>query len=222
MKSETTNTSDRRGATRHAVWRRSVEVGRRRARLRGPRQHPVQQVQDLTPPAARRDDRVDAIAIHERADAVAVRGQDPREHARRTRRRPRASRSAASRRRPTARGRAGTTRRPRAPRCTRGRTASAVAPSRSSRCAGRRRGRRTRAGPRGRARSRETACGSRREGPRRDGGSPSTRGGGAARQALALTGSTRTWVSSGFSGGRTFCMIRVTSWSGVMASASAS
>ena len=61
MKSDTTNTSERRRMTlrarRAAVRSRSVAVGaqRRRGRL----QHPVQDVQHVAPAAARRDHRVD-------------------------------------------------------------------------------------------------------------------------------------------------------------------
>ena len=46
----------------------------------GPRLHPVQQVQHLAPAAARGNYGVDAIAVEERADPVAVRGKDARQH----------------------------------------------------------------------------------------------------------------------------------------------
>ena len=46
----------------------------------GPRLHPVQQVQHLAPAAARGNYGVDAIAVEERSDPVAVRGKDARQH----------------------------------------------------------------------------------------------------------------------------------------------
>jgi hypothetical protein len=40
----------------------------------------VEEVQHLAPAASRRDDRVDAIAVEEPPDAIAVACQDAREH----------------------------------------------------------------------------------------------------------------------------------------------
>ena len=56
--------------------------GRSRCELRAlrPRQHRVQDVQHVAPAAARRDHRVDVVAVEQRADAVAVPREQPREH----------------------------------------------------------------------------------------------------------------------------------------------
>ncbi len=71
-----------RSPRRDAIGRlqQLAEVGLRRLRARRPRQHPVQQVQHLPTAAARRNHRVDGIAVEEGADAIAVARQDSREH----------------------------------------------------------------------------------------------------------------------------------------------
>ena len=80
MKSETTNTSERRGASRRRCA--GARPGRwpPTARAAGPVQHPVQEMQHLAPAAARRDHGIDAVAVEQRADAIAVARQEARQH----------------------------------------------------------------------------------------------------------------------------------------------
>ena len=80
MKSDTTKTSERRGIIWKPVCSSSLEVRRAGVALDRPREHLVEQVEHVPTAAPRLDDRIDAVAVEERAHAVAVAGEQAREH----------------------------------------------------------------------------------------------------------------------------------------------
>ena len=86
MKSETTKTLQRRliDALRRRAAARAGR-SRRRAASAGRAAIRCSRCSTCTAAAARRDHGVDVVAVEQRADAVAVARQQPREHARRTR-----------------------------------------------------------------------------------------------------------------------------------------
>ena len=73
---------DERAPRRHRIGgaQELAEVGGADLRARRAVLHPVQEMQHLAPAAPRRDDRVHAIPVEQRADAIAVARQDARQH----------------------------------------------------------------------------------------------------------------------------------------------
>ena len=57
-----------------------AQVRRGRAGAFGPGKHPVENVEHVAPAAPRRNHRIDAVAIEQRPDAIAVTGQEPRQY----------------------------------------------------------------------------------------------------------------------------------------------
>jgi hypothetical protein len=81
MKSETTNTLLRRLTRTLSRLQQIAQVGSAWRRLVRPCRHPLQQVQHLQPAASSRQHGVDRAAVEDRADAVAMAGQQPGQHA---------------------------------------------------------------------------------------------------------------------------------------------